>query len=83
MENEEFYEICADILGATHEGRAFTQYKRTRWNNRTPGRGRYPGFGIIRLFGNIVHVALLNPVTVTRTFDSREEAIAFLRELPR
>jgi hypothetical protein len=29
---------------------------KTRWNMRGPGNGRFPGFGLIRAFGNTVHM---------------------------
>lgn len=61
MNDEQFYAECAALLGTTHEGTAFPYRKRTRWNNRTPGRGRFTGRGTIRVFGDIVHVALNNP----------------------
>ncbi len=61
MNAQKFYEECASLLETTHEGEAFTLYRRTRWNNRRPGRGRFPGRGIIRVFGDTVHIALLTP----------------------
>lgn len=62
MEIQEFYQACGEILGVEHVGQPFPYEKRTRWNNRNPGRGRYAGKGIIRAFGpNCVHIALHNP----------------------
>jgi hypothetical protein len=61
MTNEQFYAECAALLGTSHEGEPFQYRYRTRWNNRTPGQGRFPGKGIIRVFGNSVHVALTDP----------------------
>lgn len=81
MSNEEFYNKCAELLGAEHEYLPFTHYKRTRWNNRTPGSGRYPGYGIIRKFGNKIHVALTNPINHHGIYDNEEAVFTFLRSL--
>ena len=77
MTDEQFYEECASLLGTTHEGQPFPFYKRTRWNNRTAGRGRFPGRGIIRVFGDVVHVSLNNPAL--HMVGSKEEVLAALR----
>lgn len=61
MTNEEFYRECARLLDCEHEGEPFKYYRRTRWNNRVPGQGRFAGHGIIRVFGDKVHVSLTNP----------------------
>ena len=81
MANEDFYHKCADILGVDYICEPFTHYKRTRWNNRKPGSGRYPGYGLIRVFGNKVHVALTKPVLHTKVYDSCEEVLEFLDTL--
>lgn len=78
---DEFYNECAELLGATHEGKEFPYHKRTRWNNRSPGRGRFPGYGIIRVFGDVVHIALNAPVQHIEVFPSKEKALDFLRSL--
>ena len=54
-DKKEFYERCAEILGIKHEYNTPVP-KRTRWNNRFIGNGRYPGFGLIRCYGNSVMV---------------------------
>jgi len=77
-----FYQACADLLGARHAYRPFPYDKRTRWNNRTAGNGRFPGFGLIRRFGDAVHVNLRHPQPVRRWFASSEEALDFLATLP-
>ena len=76
-----FYEKCAKLLGTTYECESFPWRKRTRWNNRSPGGGRYPGFGIIRKFGNSIHVSLRHPVVHHAIYDSEEELFTFLRSL--
>lgn len=65
MNEEDFSRECAAILGADDLYRARTFARRTRWNNRDPGNGRFPGFGTIRMFAP----------------HSAEEALALLREL--
>ena len=78
MTNESFYAECAALLGCSYDGKPFPYHKRTRWNNRTPGQGRFPGHGIIRVFGSLVHVALTNPQIEMQ--GTKEEVLAKLRE---
>lgn len=78
MDNEEFYRRCADLLGTRYDCTGLPDPRRTRWNNRSPGHGRFPGYGIIRLHGDDVHVSLRHPVTASRHFRSREETIEWL-----
>jgi len=80
MEVKEFYEEVANLLGTEHEGKPFPWYYRTRWNNRTAGQGRFPGRGIVRVFGSQVHVALTNP-PIHKIFQSRSECLEFLKNL--
>ena len=80
---QRFYEHCAELLGGEHAGERFPYRVRNRWNNRTPGRGRFPGYGLIRLFGSRVHLALHHPRHVHRWFDSTDEALKFLHRLQR
>lgn len=80
MTNENFYAECAALLNTTYDCKPFPWYKRTRWNNRKPGSGRFPGFGLIRCFGDQVHMSLNSPVFVNRVFASKEEALQFLEE---
>lgn len=80
MKNEEFYIECERILGVPHEGAPFPYYKRTRWNNRTAGQGRYPGRGIVRVFGSQVHIALTDPM-VTVICSSKADALNTLNNL--
>ena len=80
MNVDDFYAECAVILGVAHEGEEFTHYKRTRWNNRRPGRGRFPGAGLIRVFGDVVHINIRSPVIVQATVEGLPEALDFLRD---
>ena len=83
MTNEEFYVECAKLLDTTYDCKPFpwTHSKRTRWNNRQPGSGRYPGHGLIRCYGNLVHVNLHTPVKFDKTFNSMEEALEELKKI--
>jgi len=53
---QEFYAKCGELLGLEHK--YVVPYKRkTRWNQRNPGNGRYKGFGVIRYFNEAnIHV---------------------------
>lgn len=79
MTVEGFYLRCSELLGCTeHTYKEFPFRKRTRWNNRTAGNGRYPGIGLIRVFGPKVHISLRTPVQTNRWFGSMDEALAWL-----
>lgn len=79
MDEDRFYEEVAEIIGAEHHGEAFLYANRTRWNNRRAGRGRYPGYGIVRLFGDSVHIALNRPVAINAVVSGRDAALDLLR----
>ena len=81
MNNEEFYNKCAELLGVEHDYLPFEYRYRTRWNNRKPGSGRFPGCGIIRKFGSQIHVALTHPVNHHGIYNSEEEVLSFLKSL--
>ncbi|RYF14259.1 MAG: hypothetical protein EOO77_14510 [Oxalobacteraceae bacterium] len=78
MENDLYAEFAA-LLGTQHEGQPFPWGRRNRWNNRIAGRGRFPGHGIIRIFGDVVHFAIHHPGVIRATVPTRE-SVAFLRE---
>ena len=75
MTDLEFYEKCAEILGQEFQSTPFEHYKRTRWNNRKPGNGRFKGFGLIRIYGNMVHISNRK---VNKLFNSKELALEWL-----
>lgn len=78
----EFYNKCAEILGTTYDCKEFPWKYRTRWNNRVPGSGRFPGFGLIRRFNqNLIHVALSYPVHHIKTYKSEKDVLTFLSSL--
>jgi hypothetical protein len=83
MNNEDFYRRCAELLGTEYNCKPFpwTNSGITRWNNRVPGSGRYPGFGMIRVFGSQVHVALTRPITHHCVYQSKDDALDFLDSL--
>jgi hypothetical protein len=76
----QFYAECARLLGADHTYTPWTGRGPNRWNNRHAGNGRFPGFGVIKMFApNAIHVCLTHPKAVTRFVKSPEEAYALLR----
>lgn len=79
--SESFYLQCAELLGTSYNCKPFPYSKRTRWNNRAPGSGRYPGFGTIRKFGNQVHMSLRHPVSHSKVYANEDDAITFLKNL--
>jgi hypothetical protein len=75
-----FYAECAAILGATHDYVPWTGRGPNRWNNRRPGNGRFPGFGVVRLYSpNAIHVCLHAPAPLNRMARSPQEALALVR----
>jgi len=78
MDDKEFYDRCADALGTEHEYLPFAHHARTRWNNRRPGSGRFPGCGIIRIFGDEIHIAITSPVPIHERIKGRSDAIELL-----
>lgn len=90
---EKFYAACGEMLGMKHNyvdsvpqpkvDRYGVIYmpatKATRWGGREPGNGRYPGFGTIRLFGNVVQIRLTRPKQIFATIDGLDTALEFLK----
>ena len=57
-----FYQAVAQILGCETDYKPWLFSKRTRWNHRNPGNGRYAGHGMVRRYSsNMIHVALQVP----------------------
>jgi hypothetical protein len=95
MTKEDFYGACAALLGVGRRyverspptrfaPRSLTPYRpptrASRWGDRQPGNGRFPGFGLARMFAaDHVQLVLTRPISINRTFDSPEAAVAFLR----
>lgn len=86
MENENttsnsarFYEECSNILGLIHN-HVEPVPKRNRWNNRTPGNGRYEGYGLIRFYNSeLIHVQFASKGS--GIFKSEDEVFEFLKKV--
>ena len=79
MTKQEFYQQIADILNYAYKLKPFPYYKRTRWNNRAPGSGRFIGHGVVRAFGeNLISVCLHTP-KINGIFNSYDSAIAAIK----
>lgn len=77
---QQFYRSCAELLGVEggYRPRRFAQAN--RWNNRAPGNGRFPGFGLIRMFGpRHIQLSLRRPRKINATCSSAEEALSLLQ----
>jgi hypothetical protein len=58
----EFYHQIAQILDCSDTYREFQFSKKTRWNNRDPGNGRFLNHGMVRRFSaTLIHVYLHAP----------------------
>ena len=87
MENEtssvsnpaDFYQQCADILQVPHNY-VEPVSRRTRWNNRHPGNGRYEGYGLIRRYNaSFIHVHF--GTKGSAIYRSENEVFEFLKKL--
>lgn len=67
-EKKEFYARCGEILGIEHEWNDPVP-RRTRWNNRLIGNGRYPGFGLVQCFGHSIRVVSRRGTKMFKTYD--------------
>lgn len=76
-EKREFYAKCAEILGIEHDYRDPVPRK-TRWNTRFLGNGRFPGFGLVQCYGSMVRVVSKSG---TKTFKTYEETYEYLKIL--
>lgn len=76
IDDAAFYARCAALLGTVYDCLPFEHAYRTRWNNRRPGGGRFPGFGLVRAFGDDVQIALHTPTAMSRMIVGRRNALA-------
>ena len=76
-EKREFYENCAEILNIQHDYHDPVP-RRTRWNTRFLGNGRYPGFGLVQCFGSSVRVVSKHG---TKIFNTYEETYEYLKRI--
>lgn len=76
MTREEFWMLCDSITGIETQ-KPTKPFRRSRWNNRQPGAGRYPDVGLIRYFSeNLIHISTK---TGNHVFNSPENALEFLQ----
>lgn len=71
---KDFYTKCGEILNIKHEYHK-PWPRRTRWNCRTLGNGRYPGFGTIQIFGSNIRIMSKRG---TKVFSSYAEVYDYL-----
>jgi hypothetical protein len=75
-EKKAFYELCSTILDIPHEWNDPVP-RRTRWNNRFIGNGRFVGYGLIRVYGKQIMVTSKQG---TKMFSSVDAVCEFLRK---
>lgn len=57
-----FYQAVADLLGCDHDYDPWIYDRRTRWNHRRLGNGRYAQHGVVRRYSaTLIHVSLRMP----------------------
>jgi hypothetical protein len=68
-EKQAFYAKCAEILNIPHVFHVPVRRK-TRWNTRFLGNGRYPGFGLVQCYGCVVRVVSKQGTKVFNDYDA-------------
>ena len=79
-EKKEFYMRCSEILGIEHEWNDPVP-RRTRWNTRLLGNGRYPGFGLVQCFGHSIRV--ISKEHGTHMYNTYEDVYTALKTFTR
>jgi hypothetical protein len=74
---EEFYTKVSEILNIEHTY-AEPALRRTRWNTRLLGNGRFPGFGLVQHCGS--YIRIISKQTGTIILDTPDETYEFLRK---
>lgn len=74
---KQFYDTCAEILDIVHEYHEPVP-KRTRWNTRKLGNGRFPGFGLVQCFGSCIRVVSKKG---TKIFYEYDKVYEYLKEI--
>lgn len=72
----QFYNECARLLGvaSTYAPWPFPTRRPDRWNNRSPGNGRFSGIGIVRMYApTVIHISLRDPA-LSKVCSSPQEA---------
>lgn len=77
-EKKAFYEKCSEFLQIDHDYHDPVK-RRTRWNTRLKGNGRYPGFGLIQCFGSCIRI--VSRKEGTKIFKTYEEVYDYLEKL--
>ena len=81
MTKIEFYEAVGEILGTGHDSLIRSEhYQRSRWNNREPGNGRYPGHGLVRYFATDHITVTFQSGDINGSYASASEALAAIRK---
>lgn len=81
MDKETFYNKIAEILEINIEYKIpYSGSNRiTRWNNRKPGNGRYPGYGLVHMYSEtFIQVNFYNH---KQMFNSTEDVLNFINTL--
>lgn len=76
-EKRVFYDTVSSILNIEHSFHDPVR-RRTRWNARFKGNGRFPGFGLVQCFGHVIRVVSKNG---TKVFYSYEEVYDYLNKV--
>ena len=76
-EKRVFYDTVSSILNIEHQFHDPVR-RRTRWNTRIKGNGRFPGFGLVQCFGSTVRVASKHGTKVFKTY---EEVYDYLKKV--
>lgn len=96
MNKKEFYTKCSEIVGYETDyvelppitpsrdrygNIVQPMTRKTRWGGRSPGNGRFPGLGIIRVFSSqCIHITIKNP-DLNSIYNSYDDALDALIEL--
>jgi len=75
--SKEFYSKCGDILGIAHEYKV-PYRKKTRWNARVNGNGRFIGFGLVRKYNDSCYHIVSRKGT--KEFASEQDVFDYLKE---
>lgn len=76
-EKRVFYDTVSSILNIEHQFHDPVR-RRTRWNTRIKGNGRFPGFGLMQCFGSTIRVASKHGTKVFKTY---EEVYDYLKKV--
>lgn len=76
-EKRVFYDTVSSILNIEHDFHDPVP-RRTRWNTRFLGNGRFPGFGLVQCYGHVVRVVSKNG---TKVFHSYDEVYNYLKKV--